>query len=138
MRPSPIAVTPQPEGAAAAASRRSPARAAAEAQVCNAFVRRGDTPTCVGTAETRTEARFQLRKKLGQGSFGTVFEATDTAAERGAVGRKVAIKMLRDVYRTKHDALCALRELAIMRQCSHPCVIGNSPRRLRAQRAAGE
>ena len=94
MRPSPIAVAPTPEGAAAAASRRSPARAAAEAQVCNAFVRRSDTPSCVGTAETRTEARFQLRKKLQLESAQSASQSTGRLLEMLDTGFNFALLLL--------------------------------------------
>jgi serine/threonine protein kinase len=117
----------------AVAPQRSPARN--HQPILDAHIRRPDTPLSIGSAPTRPTARFHLRKKIGEGGFGTVFEAVDTAAPaQGATRQRVAIKMLKDFYHTRHDALCALRELSIMRQCAHPCIIGNSVTRLHRQR----
>ena len=91
--------------------------------VIAAAVLRPDTPTAVGSAHTRPSARFHLESRLGMGSFGVVYRAVDTQDPRR---RSVAIKRLKDIYGSRHDTLCALRELSIMRQCHHPNVIGNS------------
>ena len=116
-------------------SQRSPAVKPNYQPVLDLHILRRDTPTAIGSALTRPTARFHLRKKIGEGSFGSVFEAIDTAAPDGArAGRRVAIKMLKDMYHTRHDALCALRELSIMRQCNHPNIIGNSVWRIHRQR----
>ncbi len=119
----------------ASSSQRSPAVKPNHQPVLDLHILRRDTPMAIGSALTRPTARFHLRKKVGEGSFGSVFEATDTAAPDGArVGQRVAIKMLKDMYHTRHDALCALRELSIMRQCNHPNIIGNSVWRMHRQR----
>jgi serine/threonine protein kinase len=107
---------------------------AGSAAALDAVVCRADTPLMVGTDTVRSSARFHLQKKLGAGSFGVVYRAIDTMAkcsgserDSGAsAGPLVAIKALQDVYGGRHDTLCALRELSIMRQCHHPNVIGNS------------
>lgn len=110
---------------------RSPAHKVNHQPVLDVHILRRDTPLSIGSALTRPTARFHLRKKIGEGSFGSVFEAVDTAApDHARAGRRVAIKMLKDMYHTRHDALCALRELSIMRQCDHPNIIGNSVRRM--------
>ena len=114
---------------------RSPAHKVNHQPMLDVHILRPDTPLTIGSALTRPTARFHLRKKIGEGSFGSVFEAVDTAAPDGArAGRRVAIKMLKDMYHTRHDALCALRELSIMRQCAHPNIIGNSVRRMHRKR----
>ena len=91
---------------AVASSQRSPGAAVKpnHQPVLDLHILRRDTPMAIGSALTRPTARFHLRKRVGEGSFGSVFEAIDTAApECAKAGRKVAIKMLKDMYRTQHD-----------------------------------
>eukprot|EP01046_Picozoa_sp_COSAG06_P032564 COSAG06_NODE_3265_length_5594_cov_4.359054_7_plen_73_part_01 len=59
----------------AVAPQRSPARN--HQPILDAHIRRPDTPLSIGSAQTRPTARFHLRKKIGEGGFGTVFEAVD-------------------------------------------------------------
>lgn len=64
--------------------------------------------------------RYTIGKLQGRGAYGAVYSATDN--HRGGV--TVALKRVVNVFRTADDALRTLRELSILRQCHHPCVVG--------------
>lgn len=64
-------------------------------------------------------ARYAVGKLQGQGSYGAVYTAIDRHD-----GSKVALKCVKNIFATAEDALRTLRELSILRQCSHPCVVG--------------
>lgn len=63
--------------------------------------------------------RYTIHSKAGKGAYGSVFTGTDTTT-----GDEVALKCITDVFRSTEDAKRALREVAILRQCHHPNVIG--------------
>lgn len=75
------------------------------------FRKQFDTPEEVNTTYT-------LEKRVGKGSYGVVYEATDTRN-----GDKVAIKCIEGVFNTTVDAKRTLRELSILRQCNHPYIV---------------
>ena len=55
---------------------------------------------------------------LGSGSFGEV-----KSGKIKADGKRVAFKLIRNVFHSSHDARRALREVSIMRQCNHPNIM---------------
>ncbi|PIC46930.1 hypothetical protein B9Z55_006452 [Caenorhabditis nigoni] len=55
---------------------------------------------------------------IGAGAFGVVCKAMDTRFKK-----PVAIKKVRDAYKSKSSAKCALREIRILRELSHENVI---------------
>mmetsp|Transcript_21710 Transcript_21710/g.69922 ORF Transcript_21710/g.69922 Transcript_21710/m.69922 type:complete len:502 (+) Transcript_21710:17-1522(+) len=75
------------------------------------FERRYDTP-----AEVHT--RFELKRRIGKGSYGTVYDAVDKLDKE-----RIAIKCIERVFNTNTDALRTLRELSILRQCRHPNIL---------------
>ena len=75
------------------------------------FRKQFDTPEEVNT-------RYRLEKRVGKGSYGVVYEATDTTTSE-----KVAIKCIEGVFNTTVDAKRTLRELSILRQCNHPYIV---------------
>ena len=89
-------------------------------------------PTCgssfslIGSAQTasyhssteRTVGRFTLVEKVGIGSFGSVFKATDTQLDR-----TVAVKIPRYGHLTAEDASKFLREARAAAQLRHPNII---------------
>ena len=62
--------------------------------------------------------KYELKKRLGAGSYGQV-----ALAEEKATGKKVAIKRMKDVFFHNLDAKRMLRELVLLRQLKHPCVV---------------
>lgn len=63
-------------------------------------------------------SRYEVGRKLGSGSHGTVREAYDTEKET-----KVAIKQMRNIFDDNTDCRRILREIAILTQLSHPNVV---------------
>ena len=76
------------------------------------FRKQADTPVEV-------QSRFLLKKRLGKGSYGTVYEADDTVT-----GQKVALKCVEGVFNTVVDAKRTLREITILRQSVHINIVG--------------
>lgn len=64
-------------------------------------------------------ARYTVGKLQGRGAYGAVYRAEDTHT-----GQRVALKRIANVFGSPEDALRTLRELSILRQCDHPCVVG--------------
>eukprot|EP01029_Cantina_marsupialis_P008047 TRINITY_DN1926_c0_g2_i3.p1 TRINITY_DN1926_c0_g2~~TRINITY_DN1926_c0_g2_i3.p1 ORF type:complete len:452 (+),score=127.31 TRINITY_DN1926_c0_g2_i3:39-1394(+) len=62
--------------------------------------------------------RYSIKDKLGSGSYGVVRKAVDKLT-----GEVVAIKQMQKVFQNTTDAKRTLRELSIVRRCSHPNVI---------------
>ncbi|MBI3551703.1 MAG: protein kinase [Elusimicrobia bacterium] len=64
--------------------------------------------------------KYAIKAKIGEGGMGLVFEGYDTK-----LGRKVAIKKMRDEIRTNPKAREAfLREAKIISNLSHPYIVG--------------
>eukprot|EP00277_Geminigera_cryophila_P030238 CAMPEP_0173057526 /NCGR_PEP_ID=MMETSP1102-20130122/799_1 /TAXON_ID=49646 /ORGANISM="Geminigera sp., Strain Caron Lab Isolate" /LENGTH=367 /DNA_ID=CAMNT_0013923071 /DNA_START=70 /DNA_END=1169 /DNA_ORIENTATION=+ len=57
-------------------------------------------------------ARYQVLKRLGEGSFGYVVAAKDSVA-----GKRVAIKKIKDAVEDESDGKRLLRELKLLRHC---------------------
>jgi len=57
-------------------------------------------------------ARYQVLKRLGEGSFGYVVAAKDSIA-----GKRVAIKKIKDAVEDESDGKRLLRELKLLRHC---------------------
>ena len=62
--------------------------------------------------------RYTLDKIIGQGSYGNVASAIDQQT-----GQKVAIKKFQNIFKDNLHCKRALREISILRQCQHPCVV---------------
>ena len=62
--------------------------------------------------------KYTLKKSLGQGSYGSVFSATNNVT-----GETVAIKELKGIFNDFLDARRMLREICVMRLLNHPCII---------------
>ncbi|MEM9462393.1 MAG: serine/threonine-protein kinase [Myxococcota bacterium] len=72
-----------------------------------------------GEPVTTTIGRYSVLDRLGQGGMGTVFAAYDNELDR-----KVAIKVIRSVYRSDaHASLRLKREAQAMARLSHPNVV---------------
>ncbi|CAJ1405636.1 unnamed protein product [Effrenium voratum] len=65
-----------------------------------------------------TPDRYELRGRIGTGSYGTVREALD---EEG--GRMVAIKRIHSVFSNKINSKRILREVAILQRLDHPYIV---------------
>lgn len=64
-------------------------------------------------------SRYILGNVIGKGAFGKVFHG----ASKMIPSETVAIKFVKDVFLSAMDARRALREISIMRQCSHPNIM---------------
>lgn len=62
--------------------------------------------------------RYSIEKIIGQGSYGNVASALDRET-----GQKVAIKKFESIFKDNLHCKRALREISILRQCQHPCVV---------------
>ena len=62
--------------------------------------------------------RYTVDKIIGQGSYGNVASAIDQQT-----GQKVAIKKFENIFKDNLHCKRALREISILRQCQHPCVV---------------
>jgi serine/threonine protein kinase len=62
--------------------------------------------------------RYEVRKMIGHGSYGTVCAATDLAT-----GEAVAIKRVARAFDQQADAVRTLRELTLLRLLRHPNVV---------------
>ncbi|CAG9312793.1 unnamed protein product [Blepharisma stoltei] len=62
--------------------------------------------------------RYQLTRKIGQGTYGSVCEANDLQT-----GEKVAIKSIKALFDQQVVATRMLREISIMRSLNHPTII---------------
>jgi mitogen-activated protein kinase 1/3 len=62
--------------------------------------------------------RFELIKKVGKGTYGSVFEAKDTLTNE-----KVAVKNLKSIFEDEIEAKHMLREICIMRTLDHANII---------------
>lgn len=62
--------------------------------------------------------RYQLTKKIGQGTYGSVCAATDLNTNE-----KVAIKSIKALFDDQIVATRMLREISIMRSLNHPNII---------------
>jgi len=63
--------------------------------------------------------RYRLERRLGRGGMGTVYEATD-----GALGRRVAVKLIREDLVGKPDAAQRFRrEAQVAASFAHPNVV---------------
>lgn len=62
--------------------------------------------------------RFEIKRQLGKGSYGSVAEAVDHLT-----GRRVAIKRIPDVFDVFENAKRIFREVHILRQMSHPNIV---------------
>lgn len=61
---------------------------------------------------------YKFEKMLGQGSYGQVAQAIQLTT-----GKRVAIKKLSNLFEDETDCKRVLREIALLRQMSHPCVV---------------
>jgi len=59
--------------------------------------------------------RFVQLRKIGEGTFGTVYKVTDTW--RGERGERVALKVIQGVHDSSFATKRVLRELTILRLC---------------------
>ena len=78
-----------------------------------------------GTIPHEINTRYVIKKELGKGAYGTVYLAVDRVSGQQQdlfreIKRRVAIKRIDDVFRTRTDAKRTLREITILRQCDHP------------------
>lgn len=62
--------------------------------------------------------RFELRRLLGKGSYGSVVEAIDHLT-----GQKVAIKKISNVFEVFENAKRIFREIRILRHCNHQNIV---------------
>ena len=73
------------------------------------------------------DPKYELVKKVGSGAYGCVASARDTSAEareRFGAPYDVAIKKVANVFEDAVDAKRILREVRLMRNWNHPCVLG--------------
>ena len=63
-------------------------------------------------------SRYQLLRKIGKGTYGSVFEARDKVT-----GEKVAIKNIKSLFEYEVEAKRMLREICIMRYMNHPNIV---------------
>jgi serine/threonine protein kinase len=71
------------------------------------------------TVDSNPHSNYEIfRKQIGKGAYGTVF-----LAKNKTTGEKLAVKNIRDVFASKADAKCALREISILRRLDHPAII---------------
>ena len=62
--------------------------------------------------------RYDLTRKIGKGTYGSVFEARDTQS-----GEKLAIKNVKSIFEDETEAKHMLREICIMRTLNHPNIV---------------
>jgi len=81
-----------------------------------------------GGEEWIVDPKYALFKKVGSGAYGCVAAARDTSDEARAVNGgeavAVAIKKIANVFADAVDAKRILREVRLMRNWGHPCVLG--------------
>jgi mitogen-activated protein kinase 1/3 len=63
-------------------------------------------------------SRYQLLRKIGKGTYGSVFEGKDKQT-----GEKVAIKNIKSLFEYEVEAKRMLREICIMRYLNHPNIV---------------
>jgi mitogen-activated protein kinase 1/3 len=78
--------------------------------------------------EWSIDPKYVLFKRVGSGAYGCVAAARDTSAEAKALNDgepvAVAVKKIANVFSDAVDARRILREVRLMRNWSHPCVLG--------------
>lgn len=89
-------------------------RAARTLEAMPAFVTYED----VGGQAFTIDERYTNLRTIGQGAYGVVARATDTRT-----GRSVAIKKVKTVFRDLVDAKRILREMKLLRHCSHENIV---------------
>lgn len=62
--------------------------------------------------------KYELVRKVGKGTYGSVFEARDTT-----IGEKIAIKNVKSIFEDEIEAKHMLREICIMRTLDHPNIV---------------
>jgi len=75
-------------------------------------------PSLIGPYACRSVAQFEKIRRLGEGSYGTVYEARDKVT-----GDIVALKKLRLGSSQAGFHLTSLREVALLRTLSHPHIV---------------
>mmetsp|Transcript_1932 Transcript_1932/g.2423 ORF Transcript_1932/g.2423 Transcript_1932/m.2423 type:complete len:131 (-) Transcript_1932:1139-1531(-) len=63
-------------------------------------------------------SRYQIVKKLGSGSYGSVFAAKDTQTNK-----IVAVKIMSDVFKEPEDAKRILREVSLLKKMDSPYIV---------------
>lgn len=61
---------------------------------------------------------YKCEKILGQGSYGSVAQATQLST-----GKRVAIKKMDNIFDDETDCKRILREISLLRKLKHPCVV---------------
>lgn len=61
---------------------------------------------------------YKCEKILGQGSYGSVAQATQLST-----GKRVAIKKMDNIFDDETDCKRILREITLLRKLKHPCVV---------------
>lgn len=62
--------------------------------------------------------KYELTRKLGKGTYGSVFEARDTASNE-----RLAIKNVKSIFEDLTEAKHMLREICILRSLNHPNIV---------------
>jgi serine/threonine protein kinase len=64
--------------------------------------------------------KYKVNEIIGKGSYATVCEGVNTVT-----GERVAIKKFINIFRSEMYALRVLREVVLLRNLHHPCIIGS-------------
>jgi len=63
-------------------------------------------------------SRYQIVKKLGSGSYGSVFAAKDIQTNK-----IVAVKIMSDIFKEPEDAKRILREVSLLKKMDSPYIV---------------
>lgn len=72
----------------------------------------------VDREESELYLNYAMMEKIGEGTYGTVYKATDKRD-----GRRVAIKKIRIEHEEEGVPSTAIREISLLKECEHPNVV---------------